>query len=144
MQLGVETAAGVLAEYSHQQSFGVDTHDVTVVSEPGVSMVLHPAEDCFHRTLMSLDHLRAYFLGAEGEEDRHRLGGGEGGVIPPHRPFPVSATQILPGGRVLACHHRQESLGVDLTGEAQMTSRGWSPRLRWRSTVRRHGRNGCG
>src|SRR3990172_2563799 len=90
-----------------------------------------PTEPRLHRPLMGQHHLTLYLLVAAGEPHRHRLGSREGGVITPHRLLPVPATQVLSCCRILAGHHRQERLGVDLIAETE-TIRPLPPPAAWR------------
>jgi hypothetical protein len=102
VELGVETSAGVLTKHANHDPLRVDTHDMSVNPHPSVRMILDPAHDPVHRSLMSGDHLIPDRLVTKTEQDRHRLGCREGGIETPDRGLALSTAEILSGGRMLA------------------------------------------
>jgi len=67
MKLRVETPRSVLAKQPHHQPSGVNVHDVTMTTHPGVSMILHPTQHCIHRPVVGLDHVLPYLVVAYGK-----------------------------------------------------------------------------
>jgi hypothetical protein len=54
VKLRIQPSRGVLTEHTDEQPVGVDTDDMTLTTEPGVSMLLHPAQHRVDRPVMPL------------------------------------------------------------------------------------------
>src|SRR3990170_3896852 len=135
VQLGVESAAGVLTEHPDHDPLGVHAHDVTVAAHPGVGVGFDPAEHRVDSPVVSNDNLILHLFVAEGEQDRHRLGCREGGVVTANRALAIATTEVTARCRVFAGHHRKKRFGIDLTSETEVAGAAAPPAAGWLVTV---------
>jgi hypothetical protein len=68
VELGVETAAGVLSEHPHHDPLSIHMHDVAVLTKTSVGVTLHPPHDRSHGAVMRLDHMVSDLVVSEGKQ----------------------------------------------------------------------------
>jgi len=93
VQLGVAGPAGVVAEGgAHHPAAGLEADPSAVDASPAhpAGVALQVVDRPLHRLLMGSEHGPGVVTVAERPQDRHRLGGGEGGVVagPQHPAVP--------------------------------------------------------